>query len=128
MAGARRIVGAPSDPPDPAGPHPGPRTPAARAGMIALALDTTTDRLSVALGRPGQPVLTRALDGARQHAAALLPLIEGLLGDAGIAFAEIQRIALADGPGGFPGLRVGAALVKALARGGRDSRYGLPRR
>jgi tRNA threonylcarbamoyladenosine biosynthesis protein TsaB len=85
--------------------------------MISLALDTTTDRLSVALGRPGQPVQERRVDGARRHAAALLPLIEGLLGDAGIGLADVDRIALADGPGGFTGLRVGAALVKALARG-----------
>lgn len=84
--------------------------------MISLALDTTTDRLTVALGRPGEPVLERKLDGARQHAAALLPLIEALLGDAGIGLAEVERIAMADGPGGFTGLRVGAALVKALAR------------
>ena len=84
--------------------------------MISLALDTTTDRLTVALGRPGQPVLERRLDGARQHAAALLPLIEGLLGDAGIGLARVERVALADGPGGFTGLRVGAALVKSLAR------------
>jgi tRNA threonylcarbamoyladenosine biosynthesis protein TsaB len=84
--------------------------------MISLALDTTTDRLTVALGRPEQPVLDRKLDGARQHASALLPLIEDLLGDAGIGFADVERIAMADGPGGFTGLRVGAALVKALAR------------
>ena len=84
--------------------------------MISLALDTTTDRLTVALGRPGGPVLERTLDGARQHAAALLPLIEGLLGEAGIGMADVERIAMADGPGGFTGLRVGAALVKALAR------------
>jgi tRNA threonylcarbamoyl adenosine modification protein YeaZ len=84
--------------------------------MISLALDTTTDRLTVALGRPEQPVLDRKLDGARQHASALLPLIEGLLGDAGIGFSDVERIAMADGPGGFTGLRVGAALVKALAR------------
>ena len=84
--------------------------------MISLALDTTTDRLTVALGRPGEPVLERKRDGARQHAAALLPLIEGLLGDAGIGLADVERIAMADGPGGFTGLRVGAALVKALAR------------
>jgi tRNA threonylcarbamoyladenosine biosynthesis protein TsaB len=84
--------------------------------MISLALDTTTDRLTVALGRPEQPVLDRKLDGARQHASALLPLIEDLLGDAGIRFADVERIAMADGPGGFTGLRVGAALVKALAR------------
>ena len=84
--------------------------------MISLGLETTTDWLTVALGRPGQPVLERKLDGARQHATALLPLIEGLLREAGIGLPEVQRIALADGPGGFTGLRVGAALVKALAR------------
>jgi tRNA threonylcarbamoyladenosine biosynthesis protein TsaB len=84
--------------------------------MISLGLDTTTDRLTVALARPGQPVLEKKLDGARQHAAALLPLIEALLVQAGIGLGEVDRIALADGPGGFTGLRVGAALVKALAR------------
>lgn len=84
--------------------------------MISLALDTTTDRLTVALARPGRPVLERKLDGARQHAAALLPLIEALLQEAGIGLGEVERIAIADGPGGFTGLRVGAAVVKALAR------------
>jgi tRNA threonylcarbamoyladenosine biosynthesis protein TsaB len=84
--------------------------------VIALALDTTTDRLSVALGRPGSPAQERTLFGARQHAAALLPLIAGLLDEAGVPLSEIEHIALADGPGGFTGLRVGAALVKALAR------------
>lgn len=84
--------------------------------MISLALDTTTDRLTVALARPGHPVLEKKLDGARQHAAALLPLIEALLVQAGIGLGEVDRIAMADGPGGFTGLRVGAALVKALAR------------
>ena len=85
--------------------------------MISLALDSTTDRLSVALGRPGQPILERKLEGARRHAAALLPLIDGLLRDAGVGLPDVERIALADGPGGFTGLRVGAALVKSLARG-----------
>lgn len=84
--------------------------------MIALALDSTTDRLSVALGRPGRPVLERTVAGARQHAATLLPLIVGLLDEAGISLADVEQVAIADGPGGFTGLRVGASLVKALAR------------
>jgi len=84
--------------------------------VIALALDTTTDRLSVALRCPDRPVLERMLAGARQHAAALLPLISGLLDEANIALSDVEHIAVADGPGGFTGLRVGAALVKALAR------------
>jgi len=84
--------------------------------VIALALDTTTDRLSVALRCPGRPVVERMLMGARQHAAALLPLISGLLDEAQVSLSDVEHIAMADGPGGFTGLRVGAALVKALAR------------
>lgn len=88
--------------------------------MIALALDTTTDRLSVALRGADGAVLERTLAGARQHAAALLPLIAGLLDEAGISLADVEQVAIADGPGGFTGLRVGAALVKALVRSAPD--------
>jgi tRNA threonylcarbamoyladenosine biosynthesis protein TsaB len=90
--------------------------------MIALAIETATDRLSVALGRPGAPPLEATREGARQHAAALLPMVERLLSDAGITLLDVGVLALADGPGSFTGLRVGAAVVKALAR----SRPGLP--
>jgi tRNA threonylcarbamoyl adenosine modification protein YeaZ len=84
--------------------------------VIALALDSSTDRLSVALARPELPVLARSLDGARRHAAGLVPLIRSLLDEAGLAVSELTHLALADGPGGFTGLRVGAAVVKAMAR------------
>lgn len=84
--------------------------------MIGLALETATDRLSVALGRPGAPPVERHLEGARRHAAALLPLLEVLLAEAGIDLAAVDALAVADGPGSFTGLRVGAAAVKALAR------------
>jgi tRNA threonylcarbamoyladenosine biosynthesis protein TsaB len=84
--------------------------------MIGLALETATDRLSVALGRPDAPLLERHLEGARRHAAALLPLLEWLLAEGGIGLASVDTLALADGPGSFTGLRVGAATVKALAR------------
>lgn len=79
-------------------------------------METATDRLSVALGRPGTPPVERHLDGARRHAAALLPMLEGLLVDAGVGLGAVGALALADGPGSFTGLRVGASAVKALAR------------
>ncbi|HEX7024225.1 MAG TPA: tRNA (adenosine(37)-N6)-threonylcarbamoyltransferase complex dimerization subunit type 1 TsaB, partial [Gemmatimonadales bacterium] len=84
--------------------------------MISLALDTATDRLTLALGRPGAPMLERRLDGVRRHAAALVPLLEELLAESGLALGGVSRLGVADGPGGFTGLRVGAALAKALAR------------
>jgi tRNA threonylcarbamoyladenosine biosynthesis protein TsaB len=81
-----------------------------------LALDTATDRASVALGEPGagSKALEESLAGARRHAAALLPAIQALLRRAGSALDELRGIALSDGPGSFTGLRVGASVAKAF--------------
>lgn len=84
--------------------------------MIALGIETATARLSVALGRPGSPVIERHLDGARRHAAALLPMVAALLEEGTTPLGAVEALAIADGPGSFTGLRVGAASVKALAR------------
>ncbi len=84
--------------------------------MIALGLETATDRLSVALSRPGAPAIERHLDGARRHAAALLPMLAALLEEGATALGSVEALAIANGPGSFTGLRVGAAAVKALAR------------
>lgn len=87
--------------------------------MIVLALETTTDRLSVAVrqtGSEGSREAVRDFDGARMHAAQLFPLAQAALGELGITLHQVDALALADGPGSFTGLRVGAAAVKALVR------------
>ena len=48
-----------------------------------LALDTATDRASVALGVPGGEPLEENISGARRHAASLLPAVQALLDRAG---------------------------------------------
>ena len=86
---------------------------------MLLAIETATDRASVALGLPGADPLEENLAGARRHAASLLPMIQTLLGRAGASLADVTGLVLSDGPGSFTGLRVGASLAKALvhARG-----------
>jgi len=85
-----------------------------------LALDTATDRLSVAVRLPtaadGTPgvVLEEELAGARLHARSLLPIADDLLRRAGAGPAALAGVIVADGPGSFTGLRVGAAVAKAL--------------
>jgi tRNA threonylcarbamoyladenosine biosynthesis protein TsaB len=81
-----------------------------------LALDTATARASVALGQPGQgsTALEANLTGARRHAAGVLPMVQDLLRQAGRTLADLRGVALSDGPGSFTGLRVGAAVAKAL--------------
>jgi tRNA threonylcarbamoyladenosine biosynthesis protein TsaB len=79
-----------------------------------LALDTATDRASVAIGVPGAVAREANIGGARRHAAALLPAVQDLLGEAGASLDDLQGIAVSDGPGSFTGLRVGASVAKAL--------------
>lgn len=81
-----------------------------------LALETATDRASVALRADGGPTLEEGVEGARRHAATLLPLTERLLARAGRRVTELAAVAVSDGPGSFTGLRVGAAVAKALVR------------
>lgn len=57
----------------------------------------------------------------RGHQERLAPLVRDLMGEAGLAFARIDRVAATVGPGSFTGLRVGVAFAKGLA-----SALGLP--
>jgi tRNA threonylcarbamoyladenosine biosynthesis protein TsaB len=82
-----------------------------------LALDTATDQASVAVGAPGSEAsYEENIPGARRQAAALLPTIQLLLHRAGATLDQVQGIVLSDGPGSFTGLRVGAAVAKALVQ------------
>jgi tRNA threonylcarbamoyladenosine biosynthesis protein TsaB len=93
--------------------------------VITLALDTATDRCTVA-ATDGTRVVERSLDGARQHARAVLGLADELLAALGAAPRDIQRMLTADGPGSFTGLRVAAAVAKGLAWAGRVEWYSTP--
>lgn len=81
-----------------------------------LALDTATDRASIAVGMPGRVLARETIVGARHHAAGLLPALARCLARSEVAREEIEGVALADGPGSFTGLRVSAAVVKGLVR------------
>ena len=83
---------------------------------MLLAMDTATDQASVAIGMPGSEPLEVSVTGARQHAAALLPMIQSLLLRGGISLDDLQGVVLSDGPGSFTGLRVGASAAKALVQ------------
>ena len=80
-----------------------------------LALDTASERASLALGVPGATSLEQSIEGPRRHAAGILPAVQSLLQRAGATLNDLDGIALSDGPGSFTGLRVGAAVAKALA-------------
>ncbi|HEX8204636.1 MAG TPA: tRNA (adenosine(37)-N6)-threonylcarbamoyltransferase complex dimerization subunit type 1 TsaB [Solirubrobacteraceae bacterium] len=87
--------------------------------MRILAFDTATPATVVALVGDGARAESRhdPEPGERpQHVQRLLPLAAELLDAAGLAFADLDRIAVGTGPGTFTGLRIGVATARALAQ------------
>ncbi len=83
--------------------------------MWLLAVDTSGRGLSVALYRDRQQVSLLAPPNDQQHSVVLFRTAQQMLGDAGLALADIDLYAAATGPGAFTGLRVGLTFIKGLA-------------
>lgn len=52
---------------------------------------------------------------SRGQAERLAPMVREVMQTAGVAFAELDRIAVTKGPGSFTGVRVGLSFARALA-------------
>ncbi len=84
--------------------------------MKILAFDTCFDACSAAVSRgDGGPVIAARKLMRRGHAEALMPMIEGVMGEAGVAFNELDRLIVTHGPGTFTGTRLGIAASLGLA-------------
>lgn len=90
-----------------------------------LALDTSTERMSLALGPAGGPVWAEheSAGGARAS-AELIPQLLQLLQQVGLRVSDLDAIAFGCGPGAFTGLRTACAVVQGLAWAARPG--GLP--
>jgi tRNA threonylcarbamoyladenosine biosynthesis protein TsaB len=82
--------------------------------VIVLALDTSLEACSAAVVEDGRVRAARSEPMARGHQERLAPLVERLMAEAGVAFADLARIGVTAGPGSFTGLRVGLAFAKGL--------------
>src|SRR5574340_720031 len=82
--------------------------------MNLLAIETATESCSAALNIDGR-IIERSELAPRRHAELILPMIESLLGEAGIARAQLDGIAVGRGPGAFTGVRLAIAVAQGLA-------------
>ncbi len=77
-----------------------------------LSFDTTTSACSVAI--QAKQLYSLFEIAPRQHAERLLPMIELIMTQAELSWADLQAIAYCHGPGSFIGVRMATAVAQAL--------------
>ena len=84
--------------------------------MRILALDTSTEYLSLALYLEGEIICRESHAGIR-HSELILPMLEVLLAETGVSLTSLDGIAFGQGPGTFTGIRIGCGVAQGLAFG-----------
>ncbi|MBQ5766011.1 MAG: tRNA (adenosine(37)-N6)-threonylcarbamoyltransferase complex dimerization subunit type 1 TsaB [Burkholderiaceae bacterium] len=84
--------------------------------LTLLALDTATEYCSVSLLVKGQRFV-RSEKVGNGHSQLILPWIDEVLKEAGIALRDVDGILFGAGPGAFTGLRIACGVAQGLAYG-----------
>ncbi|MCT3603110.1 tRNA (adenosine(37)-N6)-threonylcarbamoyltransferase complex dimerization subunit type 1 TsaB [Lactobacillus acidophilus] len=83
--------------------------------MRILSVSTATNHLSVALNDSQQIIVEKNEQDERNHSEHLDPLIDEILKENQLTLKDIDRFAVAIGPGSYTGLRIGITTVKMFA-------------
>ena len=84
--------------------------------MKLLAIETSTEACSVGLSIDGNLLLDHRMV-AQKHGALVLPMIDALMAEAGLAPAQLDGVVFGRGPGSFTGVRIGVAVTQGIALG-----------
>lgn len=82
---------------------------------MELAIDTSTDFISIALSHEGAVIAEFVWYSRQKHTVELVPNIERMLNQMKVDQNSLGAIFIAKGPGSFNGLRVGMSTAKGLA-------------
>jgi len=82
--------------------------------MKFAAFETSAEWCSVALWRDGEIAAIEAR-APNSHGEVALPMLERLIGSAGMRMADLDAVAFGAGPGSFTGLRISCGLAQGIA-------------
>ncbi|MHA6326714.1 tRNA (adenosine(37)-N6)-threonylcarbamoyltransferase complex dimerization subunit type 1 TsaB [Roseivivax sp. CAU 1753] len=82
---------------------------------LVLGFDTSAAHCAAALLSGDRVLGLRAETMARGQAERLFPLLEALLTEAGLHWAQLARIGVGVGPGNFTGIRISVSAARGLA-------------
>ena len=84
--------------------------------MKLLAVETATEACSAALYIDGDITERFALT-PKEHTKLILPMIDGLMADAGLTPFDLDALAFGCGPGSFTGVRIATGIIQGIAFG-----------
>lgn len=93
--------------------------------MNILALDTSALTASVAIFKDGVSVFENNITCALTHSETIMPMIDYALRSVNLTVKDIDLYAVANGPGSFTGVRIGASAVKGLAYAADKKVFGV---
>lgn len=87
-------------------------------GPLTLVIETSNPGSGspgeVGLARDGALLRARALDPRGRHDDALMPAVRAVCEEEGVAPADLARVAVSVGPGGFSSVRIAVATAKMI--------------
>ena len=83
--------------------------------MIWLGIETSNAPLSVAIVKDGKVLVEVVQNVKLTHSVGAMPAIEEVFTKASLQPADIDAIAVSEGPGSYTGVRIGVTMAKTLA-------------
>ncbi len=80
-----------------------------------LAIDASTEALSVALIKENGVICNHFEVCPQEHSQKILPKVEEILTESKLSLSELDVIAFGRGPGSFTGVRISVAITQGLA-------------
>ena len=93
--------------------------------MLILAFETSAKAASVALTENGKLLGESYQNTGLTHSQTLMVMAEDVLKQCGKLAADVEAVAVAEGPGSFTGVRIGVAAAKGFAWGSEIPCYGV---